>query len=59
MITLSKTMDSELRWTGDNLDILKLDQEPNTQQTDTLILLQMEITLMIRKSTGKRIQQKI
>ena len=59
MITLSKTMDSELRWTGDNLDILKLDQEPNTQQTDTLILLQMEITLMIRKSIGKRIQLKI
>jgi hypothetical protein len=59
MITLSKTMDSELRWTGDNLDILKSDQEPNTQQTDTLILLQMEITLMIRKSTGKRIQLKI
>jgi hypothetical protein len=59
MITLSKTMDSELRWTGDNLDILKLDQEPNTQKTDTLIQLQMEITLMIRKSTGKRIQLKI
>jgi len=59
MITLSKTMDSELRWTGDILDILNLDRELNTQKTDTLIQLQMEITLMIRKSTGKRIQLKI
>ena len=59
MMQSSKTMDSEVRLTGDKADMLKLDQEHNTQLTDTLILLQMEIKLTIKKFIGKRIHLKI